>query len=313
MVRGAERILYRQKDDTLLLLKTPQVDSQDFYPLERLLQAQYVVIPKPLPNYRGDFTQVPAVGEWLLQKEHDVVQVIFDAFTQNWKIAQDFKRLPIQFTLVDGAIVNIYQRIRPTSLETAVQALTAMQQQIGEPPGGQLDWIGLSQHWNSYWVMKNPDNTYRLLTYPIKQTNTQAISFLYLRSLTDRVKLTGRVHFFGNSCMGASLSLEMRDREGNIVSTTTKEDVSPISSKFQLLTSSHKKAAYLLLNIANSNQNNPINTCTLEINSLSVLPQSHQADAHSSNSLLKVLGGFSNLTPNTSAIPPLSSALKNSL
>ncbi len=268
-VRAAEQILYGQKHDILLILASPQVDSQDSYPLEKLLQAQYVVIPNPLPDYRGDFSAVPAVGEWLPLKEHDVVKVVFDAFTQNWEIAQDFKRLPVQFTLADGAVVNIYQRIRPTSLETAVQTLAAMQQQIGKRPGGQPDWIGLSKLWNNSLVLKNSDNTYRLFTYPIGSTKIQATSFLYIGSLPEHAAVTGTVNFLGEHCDRASLGLTMLNQSGHIVSTRKNEIFSQNSFNFRLSIAG-QNPAYLWLDILKSDKNDLINACTLEINSLAV-------------------------------------------
>ena len=267
-VRAAERILYGYKQDILLLLGAPQVDSQDFYPLERLLQAQYVVVPNPLPDYDGDFTKVPAVGEWLPLKESDVAKVVLDAFEQNWQIAQDFKRLPVKFTLADGASVNIYQRIRPTSLQIAMQTLTAMQKQIGKRPGGQLDWMSLSQRWNYSLVVKNSDRTYRLLTYPIERTKTQARSFLYLGSLSENAVVTGRIKTFGKSC-SASLNLKMIDRTGEIISTTQNDFFYQNSSAFSLwLTGKHP--AYLLLDVLNYNKDDLINGCTIDINPIVV-------------------------------------------
>ena len=267
-VRAAERILYGYKQDILLLLGAPQVDSQDFYPLERLLQAQYVVVPNPLPDYDGDFTKVPAVGEWLPLKESDVAKVVLDAFEQNWQIAQDFKRLPVKFTLADGASVNIYQRIRPTSLQIAMQTLTAMQKQIGKRPGGQLDWMSLSQRWNYSLVVKNSDRTYRLLTYPIERTKTQARSFLYLGSLSENAVVTGRIKTFGKSC-SASLNLKMIDRTGEIISTTQNDFFYQNSSAFSFwLTGKHP--AYLLLDVLNYNKDDLINGCTIDINPIVV-------------------------------------------
>ena len=263
-MRAAERILYGYKQDILLLLGAPQVDSQDFYPLERLLQAQYVVVPNPLPDYDRDFTKVPAVGEWLPLKESDVVKVVLDAFEQNWQIAQDFKRLPVKFTLADGASVNIYQRIRPTSLQIAMQTLTAMQKQIGKRPGGQLDWMSLSQRWNYSLVVKNSDRTYRLLTYPIDLTKTQAISFLYLGRLSENVVVTGRIKTFGKSC-SASLKLKMIDRKGEIISSTQNQLFFQNSSQFSLLLTG-KNPAYLLLDVLNYNKDDLINGCTIDIN-----------------------------------------------
>lgn len=269
MIRAGDRILYGHKQDILFLLPAPQVDSQDYYPLETLLQAQYVVLPNHLPDYDLDFTKVPAVGEWLPLKESDVVKVVLDAFTQNWQIAQDFQRLPVQFTLANNTIVNIYQRIRPTSLKTAVQTLATMQQQIGERPGAQLDWIGLSQHWNDFLVLKNPDNTYKLSTYPIERTKKQAKSFLYLEML-ENAEITGTVKFSGNHC-GTSLDLKMLSQEGNIISSTKNELFNENSSKFRL-SITNNNASYLLLNLLNYDKDNLINQCAIELNSLVVSP-----------------------------------------
>lgn len=264
MVRAGDRILDGNKNK-LIILAAPQVDSQDFYPLEQLLQAQYVVVPNSLPDYDWDFTKVPAVGEWLPLKESDVVKVVLDAFTQNWQIAQDFKRLPVQFTLADGAVVSIYQRIRPTSLETAVQTLAIMHTQIGERPGTQLDWISLNQHWNDSSVLQNRDHTYKLLTYPIERTKKQA-TFLYLGTLRANAAVTGKVKFYGDRC-GASLNLKMLNKEGNIVSST-KNELFVDSSKFELTITGN--ATYLLLNIHKYDIDDSSNQCTLELNSLVV-------------------------------------------
>lgn len=266
MIKAGDRILYGHNQDILFLLPASQVDSQDFYPLETLLQAQYVVVPNHLPNYEWDFTKVPAVGEWLPLKESDVVKVVLNAFRQNWKIAQDFQPLPVHFTLADGTIVSIYQRIRPTSLKTAVQTLTTMQQQIDQRPGGQLDWISLNEHENDFLVVKNPDNTYKLLTYPIERTKKPARSFLYVEML-ENAEVTGKVKFSGKHC-GTSLDLKMLNQVGNIVSST-KNELFDNSSKFRLSITS-KNANYLLLNLLKYDKDNLINECTIELNSLIV-------------------------------------------
>lgn len=271
MLRAAERVLYREKNNKnlLLLLKASQVDSQDSYPVERLLQAQYVVIPNPLPDFNGDFTKVPVVGEWLPLKESDVVQVVFNAFRQNWLIARDFKRLPKQFHLAGGTTVSIYQRIRPTSLETAVQTLATMQQQIGDRPGGQLDWIGLSQNWKNYTLIKNPNKTYKIFTFERDRVNNQPVPFLYLGALPERAKIAGTINYFGTTCVGASLNLSMLDRSGDVIGVTENRSFSQKSSKFQLSVNS-KNAAYLLLNILGNERNDRTNRCIVKIDSLKV-------------------------------------------
>jgi len=165
MVRSAEYLLYPEDDRALNVLTAPEVDSRDSYPLDEMLEAQYVVVPSRLPEYSSDPAQNPAVGEWVPKKENDVVNVVFDAFTQNWEFAQDFKRLPIQFNFEKGVVVSIYQRFRPTSLATAVRTLDTMQQQIGQRPGSQGNWIILSQWVHNTKVKASSNNTYEVVAF----------------------------------------------------------------------------------------------------------------------------------------------------
>ena len=270
MVRAVERIVYKQKDrDNLLLLGVPQVDSQDFYPVERLLQAEYVVIPHPLPNFESDFTKVPVVGEWLPLKEHDVVTVVSDAFRQNWAIARDFQLLPLQFRLADGTFVNIYRRLRPTSIETAIQTLATMQQKIGQRPGGQLDWMSLSHLWQDNKVSRNITRTYRLLAYSVRGREKHPISFLYLGTLSRSTQVTGKVTVFGKTCNGARLNIEMRDRQGQLISAISSSSFPSKSHKLQVSLVS-QNPAYLLLNVQTSDKDDLIKSCIVDINSLSV-------------------------------------------
>jgi hypothetical protein len=306
LVKGAEFVLHGRDNRILNVLPAPEVDSRDTYPLETLLQAQYVVVPNPLPAYPGSPTKVPAIGEWLPTKENDVVKVAFDAFTQNWGIAQDFKRLPIQFTLEKNAVVSIYQRTRPTSVETAVRTLYAMQQQIGEQPGGQLDWMILSQGLSDSSVGKNSDNTYRLVSFPRDRSEVQpvsvgkatppklaqpslaespastrnadgtqgsATSLLYLGSLPEKAEVTGAVTYLDKPCVRTSLRLTMLNQEGQIVSSTKNEYAPKDSSRFKVAIRRENSSAYLLLDVLTYDDKDLVTSCTLEINSLALLNQ----------------------------------------
>lgn len=281
VIKIAELILSERDRRILNVLPSPKVDSRDEYPIEPLLQAQYVVVPNPLPRYPGDATKVPAIGEWLPDKEVDVVNVVFDAFTQNWEFAQDFKRLPVKFTLEKGAIVNIYKRIRPTSLSTAVRTLHAMQQKIGERPGSQMDWIILSKPLKNYSVSHHQHNTYRLVAEDEQQdsastspdrTKTPASSFLYLGSLPEKAEVTGAMTYLDKPCVSSSLRLTMFNKEGQIVSSTAAKYSPQDSSNFRVPISG-KNSAYLLLDVLTYDKNDAVNFCTLEINSLAVSKQ----------------------------------------
>ncbi len=278
VIKIAELILYERDRRTLNVLPTPKVDSRDEYPIEPLLQAQYVVVPNPLPRYPGDATKVPAIGEWLPDKEVDVVNVVFDAFTQNWEFAQDFKRLPVKFNLEKGAVVNIYKRIRPTSLSTAVRTLHAMQQKIGERPGSQMDWIILSKPLKNYSVSRYQHKTYRLVAEYDQddragatpdRTKNSASSFLYLGSLPEQAEVTGTITYLDKPCVSSSLRLTMFNKEGQILTSIATKYSLEDSSNFRVPISG-KNSAYLLLDVLTYDKNDAVNFCTLEINSLTV-------------------------------------------
>jgi len=286
---GVAELVIHGNDRILNILPVPKVDSRDEYPFETLLQAQYVVVPNPLAEYPGIPTKVPAVGEWLPNTELGVVQVVVDAFTQNWEFAQDFKRLPIQFKFSGNTVVSIYQRTRPISLSTAVRTFYPMQQQIGKRPGSQLDWIVVSQPLNKSFASKNQDKTYRLVGYGSDRkaetslaklprlitrsgdrTQWLGISFLYLGSVPLKTEVTGAITYLDNACLRASLRLTTLNKEGQIVSST--ENLVRDSSSFRLSISG-KNSAYLLLDVETYDKNNLMNSCTIELNSLTVSAQ----------------------------------------
>jgi hypothetical protein len=290
LMRASELMLYGGDRRILNILQTPKVDSRDEYPIETLLQAQYVVVPNPLPDYPGVPTKVPAVGEWLPNKEIDVVTVAFDAFTQNWEFAQDFKRLPVQFTFSGNAVVSIYQRTRPTSPETAIRTLYAMQQQIGERPGSQQNWIMYSQPWNHYSIARNQYNAYQLISFdsprePISkaiskvsaQQNAErnqgrGASFLYLGSLPENTEVTGAMTYMAKACNTSSLQLTMLNMEGQVVSSLKTKYSRKQSANFKISISG-KNPAYLLLDILTYDKNDLVELCTVEIKSLAVSPK----------------------------------------
>ncbi len=295
LVKVAELMKYGRDRRILNVLQVPKVNSRDEYPLQPLLQAQYVVVPSRLPDYPGVPVTAPVVGEWLPNKEHEVVRVVFDAFTKNWEIAKDFKRLPVKFSLENKTTVWIYQRIRPTTLATAVQTLDIIKQQVGQRPGSQLDWISLSPLWNNSALAQNTNNTHQVIVYAsdsevrkalammspsapwdavsANPDRTQSLnkSFLYMGSLPEKVEVTGDVMLLDKPCVSLSLGLAMLNQKGQIISSTDKQFF-PNKSNFHLAISG-KKADYLLLSVRSYDENNVVNSCTSEINSLAVSSQ----------------------------------------
>ncbi|MEG4518266.1 MULTISPECIES: hypothetical protein [unclassified Microcoleus] len=244
----------------------PQIDSRDTYPLPELLQSQYAVVAIP-------FQQVlPSDEQVLRSHEQDVVKVVYDAFTQNWEIARDFQLLPEQFKLENGVTVSVYRRVRPTDTATAVRTLDAMQRQIVDRPGTQLDWISLHQSiytTANYSVTQESDNLYNIVTHPIKNSKKLDTSFLYLGSISDKAKVTGKLNLPNKQCPGIALRLTLWDKQGKLVDSAEMA-YNPKSAIGLNLLVEGKHPIYLLLEVLSNSKQDLSNQCQLEINNLAV-------------------------------------------
>ena len=244
----------------------PQIDSRDTYPLPELLMSQYAVVAVP-------FQQVLLSDEQVLRShEQDVVKVVYDAFTQSWEISQDFQELPEQFQLENGVTVRVYQRIRPTAIATAVKTLDAMQKQIGEKPGTQLDWISLNQSIYTsanYSVSRESDNQYQIVTHPIKNTKQLDTSFLYLGSISDKPQVTGKLNLPNKQCPGVFLRLTLWNKQGKLIDSAAQNYTQASPSDLNLLVKG-KNPIYLLLEVLSSEKQDLTKQCKLEINNLVV-------------------------------------------
>ena len=244
----------------------PQIDSRDTYPLPELLQAQYAVVATP-------FQQVLPTDEQVLRShEQDVVKVVYDAFTQNWEIARDFQLLPEQFKLENGVTVSVYRRVRPTNTATAVRTLDAMQRQIVDRPGTQLDWISLHQSIYTsanYSVSQESDHLYNIVTHPIKNSKKLDTSFLYLGSISDKAKVTGQLNLPNKQCPGIALRLTLWDKQGKLVDSAEMAYSQKSAIGLNLLVEG-KNPIYLLLEVLSSSKQDLTNQCQLEINNLAV-------------------------------------------
>lgn len=244
----------------------PQIDSRDTYPLPELLMSQYAVVAVP-------FQQVLLGDEQVLRSgEQDVVKVVYDAFTQNWEIARDFQQLPEQFQLENGVTVRVYRRIRPTSIATAIKTLDAMQRQIGEVPGTQLDWISLNQSVYTsanYSVSRQSNNLYNIVTHPIKNTQQLDTSFLYLGSISEQTKISGQLNLPNKQCQGISLRLTLWDKQGKLINSAAQSYTHTNPSHLNLSLEG-KNPTYMLLDVFSIDKRDLTNQCKLKIDNLAV-------------------------------------------
>jgi hypothetical protein len=192
--------LLKNADPTnaLRILPAEDIDSRDQYPLERLLQAQYVVVATP---FQHD----------IQPQDQEVVKVVTDLFRQRWQLAQDFRALPPVFSLDQDVTVQIYQRVRETALSTIASTLETMKTAIGNRPGGQLDWIAID-HDPSFFVWRGRNGYY---IYPKLEANTGKGAFLYLDPPSpNQSVLSARVDYPSRNCPGVELRLSAIDAAG---------------------------------------------------------------------------------------------------
>ncbi len=233
----------------------PFADSRDYYPLEKLLQSQYVVIATPFQYH-------------LHPDEQKVVNVVVDAFEEDWELSQDFVRLPQQFALENQVVVTVYKRIRPTSLATTLHTLKAMQDYIGMQPGGQFSWIALSET-PGYYITKNRDDTYDI-AMDLEALKAPVTPFLYIDRLADRAVLTGTIDKSDPQCSDPALTLTAIDANGRKISSATFQGDATDTSDFSLSLTTYD-SAHLLLDVAethNAGQSSP--SCWLSIHNLTI-------------------------------------------
>lgn len=258
MVKNAERILYGRQAARLRVLTVPEIDSRDFYPLEPLLKARFVVLLTPFQHH-------------LAVKNQEVMKTVYDAFTKHWAISRDFAALPARFVLENGTVVHVYRRIRTTSSETALQTLLAIQERVRAVPGGQTGWLILGQLPQST-VTQVGNDTYSLKTLLFGTSGSGATtSFAYSKALPKQARVSGAITFGDDRCSTVALHFLLVGRQGGLI--THVADIvhrAEDSPRFDSPTFRTQGTTDLMLNISRTNRNDPAGSCAVTINDLKV-------------------------------------------
>ena len=244
----------------------PFADSRDPYPLEQLLKSDLVVIATPFQFH-------------LRPEEHDVLKVVVDAFTQNWEFAQDFTHLPEQFYLDSGVTVSLYKRVRPTSQETAIRTLKAMESYMGKRPGGQLNWLDLSREMNQY-LRQDGQNSYRIDFYPKDSTQPFSSKLLYLNEVQIPATLSGRLSYSSPKCGAVTLQTSTLDAQANLLQAQALQHRPNDAVEFSF-DIANQNSAYLLLEVASNGTQSPNDYCSWSIHDLSIHEPSRSNAARS--------------------------------
>lgn len=206
ILREAEKAVYQTRE--LNILTVPEVDSRDAYPLEMLIQAEYVLISQPFQYH-------------LSIEEQQIPYWVYDTFVGGLGISQDFQQLPGVFYLEDGVVLHIYQRNHPTEVSEAVRAFSQMADFIGPRPGKQPDWIILRGHEQAN-VSKN-DSMYRIHLPPTGQKEKlYEIALLYAEKTSGGTEINAKWIYEGFGCPDLRLSMDWITPNGITLKTLEK-------------------------------------------------------------------------------------------
>ncbi|MBC8137842.1 MAG: hypothetical protein H8F28_18340 [Fibrella sp.] len=146
IIRNGETDLYGKGNARLTVLQPPGTDSRDWLPVDMLLKSEFVlsVIYVVNPDSQKVVTMVP------------------QAFEKNLPVARDFDSIPRVYPLEKGATGKLYRRLRPASLQTALNELSREEAQFTTLPGRQKPWISLDG--DPRWELSDDsDRSQRLL------------------------------------------------------------------------------------------------------------------------------------------------------
>lgn len=253
LLAKAEQNLYGRSSTQLNILASPIIDSRDNYPLESLLNAQYVIVSTP-PQYH------------LKPEEHEVMGVTYEAFSHDWEIARDFQRLPETFHLAGGTVLTIYQRVQPTSPITAVRTFNRMRAIIGDRPGSQLDWISLG----SQQLPTTRNKSGRFISSASSSSSDRPVemNFLYVEDPLEKGILTGRVEWNKKACKGLTLVVQTMAADGRLLESGQVElfeRKATFELPFRRISASGEAASNLVLRAITDQGGTAENACSVEI------------------------------------------------
>ena len=218
LVAKAEARLFG-RDVRLSVLVSPQIDSRDPLPVEDLLRAGQVVVVTPFQYHLAQVSQ------------QRVVHVLVDAFVDDWPVARDFRRQEREFHLERGMVASVYQRVRPSSLATAIETYERVVAVTGEaPPQFRDTWL-MSASEPAPGVL-NVDGGGQSFYYPPSALDGGPVTLTMLRPLHGPLRVEGAVNSAG-ACAG--IRLEAMDAlKGVVLGALDVPGNRPISFAFHL-------------------------------------------------------------------------------
>lgn len=263
LIANAERALYGPGATRLALLGVPEIDSRDWYPLDPLLRADYVVIVEPYQYH-------------LSADQQDVIRVVGELFRDRRGLARDFEPLPERFALANGVTVTIYRRAQQTALATAIETLHLLWAAIQPYPGGQPDWesFGLGPPTAG---AKERGGAFTLTTQPITPEKIAEQALIYMRQPPARATLHAQqVAFADRRCPGARIRVTRVDPRGRATAVAELPRRAAEGGPFSLVlpdTGPDTPTSGLLLQVLPLDEQQPTDGCAMMLTGLRIVAQ----------------------------------------
>jgi hypothetical protein len=257
LLRHAEQTLHGRDGARLEVLKVPQVDSRDVYPLAALLEAQHVVMARPFQTH-------------LRPEEQRVLGIVYELFEGGQGIARDFTRRQINFRMDDEARIFVYSRHRPTDLATALSTLDLVLKRVPSRPGTQPDWAVVNRRFPS-WLTRRPDGSAAWAAHPAPSGSAPSTILAYLGPETGAIEVQGTVTFLDGRCAGATLALGAADAEGRVHPLADVRKRPGEDGRFDV-TITPPAGQRVVLSLLDHGQDASIDYCLLQLDALVARP-----------------------------------------
>lgn len=257
IVEEGEKSLYRQQK--LNIIRTSDIDSRDFYPLNGLLSANYVVVTDPTQYHINPVRQ-------------KVITIIGEIFKQKQLIANDFKEVHEQFIFQGRVRTYLYKRIRPTSVGTILSTLHFMEQKLSRKLGRETYWLNLNSGQSTIIERDALFKTTHISPILVNRKNSG--SLLYFGEIYKKTRVSGKINVMSN-CLETNPIMLRSITLGLKRNTIDEEKITYIpthQSSFEFILNG-QSAKFLELELAPQNNSISSNNCRIALNHIVVSNQ----------------------------------------
>jgi hypothetical protein len=250
IVEEGEKEIY--KEQNLNILRTSDIDSRDFYPLNGLLDAHYVVVTDPTQYH-------------INPEQQKVIAVVGDLFRNKQLISNDFEKISEQFSFQGGVAVYVYKRIKPSSIETILSSLQFMKQKINRKPGRETYWLALNS--GQATVIERDALFKSTHISPLLVKSESPVSLLYFGQLSQTIKVNGKINIMSDCSQINPILLHSKtlDAERKTIEDKTFTYMPKTQNPFSFVLNGDN-ASFLRLDLEFQNKNRSLDSCKIALN-----------------------------------------------